>query len=238
MKEETGKRGLFSALSELVYPPERRCLACGSGLGAESLDGVLCRGCREGLERLQEDFREEEEEAGSLSEWPEGPAYVHCAYPYRGAAVQLVYRLKYDRVRRAAIPLCEAMTFLPAEEEELIIPIPTTGRRKRERGFNQAELLARGLARRFGMPVDARALIRVGDREPQARLRGEERLRNLAGTFLAGPSVAGKRILLIDDVYTTGATAREAVRALRAAGCERVGMLAACRAGLDDDPMQ
>ena len=233
--KEGRKRRFLDALSDLVYPPERRCLACRNDLGEESADGALCRGCREELERLREDFAEEEEAAGKRCEWPEGPAYVHCAWPYRGAAVQLVYRLKYDGIRRAAVPLCEAMAFLPAEDEELIVPVPTTKRRKWKRGFNHAELLARGLAKRFGMPMDARALVRVGDREPQAGLSGEERLHNLENTFQASPAVRGKRILLVDDVYTTGATAREAVRALRAAGCARVGMLAACRAGLDDD---
>ncbi len=239
MANESRLHRFLTAISDLVYPLERRCLACEADLGKESDDGVLCRNCRETLLELAGEFKDEEEAAGKQCEWPGGPVYVHCAYPYRGAARKLVHRLKFDRDRRAAIPFVYAMSFLPAEDEELIIPIPTTARRKRKRGFNQAEVLARGLAECFGMPIDVRALFRTDDRDPQAGLRGEERLCNLSGTFRANPAIVhGKRVLLVDDVYTTGATAREAVRALKTAGCEWAGMLAACRAGLNDDPME
>ena len=238
MKDEPWGRRFFDAAAELLYPPETQCLACRSNLGEESLDGVLCRGCRESLAQMQEAFREEETRAGGLCQWPEGPAYVHCAYPYRDAARELVHRLKFGRNRRAAQPLVSAMSVLPAEDEELIVPVPTTKRRLRQRGFNQAEVLARGLARFYGMPMNARALCRMQDRGTQEGLDRDRRLSNLQGTFRASFAVRGRRVLLIDDVYTTGATAREAVRALREAGCTRVGMLCACRAGLIFDPME
>ena len=113
---------------------------------------------------------------------------------------------------------------------DVLAPVPLHPRRERERGFNQAAFLARHLARRVGLPVAARALRRVRETPPQS---GDptDRQRNVRGAFaVARPAqVAGRHVLLIDDVLTTGATANECARALRRSGARRVGVFTLAR---------
>lgn len=213
-------------LEEMIFPQEVLCLACGHAIGEDAIAGV-CPACMDALARLRE-RQAEEEKARPAREIPEGVAYVHAAFPYEGAARQLIRRLKFESVRAAAIPLAEEMAYLDAGEEELIVPVPTDERRRRQRGFNQSTLLAAHMAKTLGMPM-AESLCRTERRAPQRGLNAAQRKKNLLGCMAAGDEVNGKRILLIDDVYTTGATAAEAARALRAAGAVSVGVLCAAR---------
>jgi ComF family protein len=119
-----------------------------------------------------------------------------------------------------------------AEEFDLIVPIPLHARRKRERGYNQSELLARSLAGLVAVPCAKNVLVRTRPTLPQVGLSDARRLENVRGAFRCPNPVraAGKRILLIDDVMTTGATAGSAARALLDAGALRVSILTAARA--------
>lgn len=218
-------------LEELIFPQEVLCLGCGRAVGEDAAGGI-CPSCVEALARLRE-RQEAEEKAHPAREIPEGIAYVHAAFPYEGAAMQLIRRLKFESVRAAAIPLAEEMAYLDAGEEELIVPVPTDERRRRQRGFNQSTLLAAHMAKRLGMPM-AEALRRTQRRAPQRGLNAAQRKKNLLGCMAASEAVKGKRILLIDDVYTTGATAAEAARALLAAGAQSVGVICAARVQQDD----
>jgi len=212
-------------LDTWLFPDCVLCLCCDRALGEEAQRGV-CPACAKALNRLNEK-REAWEQAHRMKT-PEGIVCVHAAYPYEGPARQLVHRLKYDCVRAAHVPLAEPMVFLPAGEEEIIVPVPTDPVRRRKRGFNQAELLARHVGRELGMQVFC-ALSRKEKRRPQTGLNAEQRRHNIRGCMVASRTVSGKRVLLIDDVYTTGATAQEAARALLQAGAVSVSMLAACR---------
>ena len=215
-------------LLDLLYPPDAACLCCGRALGEEETDG-MCGDCALALEAL------EMQEAASIHRdpLPEGITAVACAYPYTAQARQLIIRLKFHCVRAAAVPLGRAMAMLPGGEADLLVPVPTTKRRLRERGFNQAALLCRVIAQETGMPM-AEALTRRDDHIAQSRLGGQSRRDNLAGVMRAERSVvAGKKILLVDDVYTTGATACEASRALREAGAVSVSVFAAARSDGD-----
>lgn len=215
-------RAIGRALLELLYPSGVSCLCCGEALGEEAQDDV-CPDCSRALAQL---------EAGQAHTAEEpllpGIAYVACAYPYTAQARRLIIRLKYERVREAAAPLARAMAMLMSGEEEVLVPVPTTKRRERQRGFNQAAVLCEQIADILGMPMD-NALSRTDDRMSQVLLSGVMRRRNVEGTMRARDSVCGKRVLLIDDVYTTGATAAEAARALREAGALSVGVFAAAR---------
>jgi ComF family protein len=224
---------LAAWMDELLFPSDVACLCCGCALGPQR--SRICRSCQEALDALEE--RQRAMDAAQIRPLPEGLDDVFAAYPYTGAAKRLIRVLKFDCVREAALPLAQAMACLPTGEEEMIVPIPTTRRRLRRRGFNQSELLAREIGRIWGMEVST-ALTRHDDRAAQTSLPAFLRLRNLRGCMQADLAVRGKRILLVDDVYTTGATAREAARALRLAGAVSVGMLAAARAqaGKRDDP--
>ena len=221
---------LLAAADDLLYPEEVACLACGRALGED--ESVVCAACCEALRALE--LRQAEREEQGMEPCAEGLRYVHSAYPYEGAAKQLILRMKFSSLRAAAEPLAEAMAMLPAGEEDLIVPVPTTAQRERERGFNQAALLAQRLGRTWGMEM-ANALTRTDERIPQAGLGAQERRAHLQGVMRADESVRGRRVLLIDDVYTTGATAREAARALLAAGALSVGMLTAARTSQEDE---
>ncbi|MGN0773339.1 MAG: ComF family protein [Candidatus Ventricola sp.] len=218
---------LLDALDELLFPGDVLCLCCERALGDDAQDGI-CPSCTRALAQLA--GRQEAREAEGGEALPEGLAYVHAAFPYEGQARTLIHRLKYESVRAASVPLARQMAFLPSGEEEIIVPVPTDKRRRRKRGFNQATLLAEHIGRELGMEV-CTALERVDSRRPQTGLSAAQRRTNLAGCMVSGGAVSGKRVLLVDDVYTTGATAQEAARALRLAGAAGVGMFAAARAG-------
>jgi ComF family protein len=119
---------------------------------------------------------------------------------------------------------------LPREEHfDVIIPMPLHWRRRWERGFNQSELLAREIGRRWNVPVQ-KAVKRVKATAPQAGLTNAKRRANVSGAFAArGRISAGARVLLVDDVLTTGATAAACARALKRAGAKHVALLAVAR---------
>jgi len=152
-------------------------------------------------------------------------AFQGSVYRYPGRAGQAVRLLKYER--RTGLAEFMAKSVRDTAEAEVLeydiaIPIPIHWLRLVSRGFNQADLLASSLPKReFG-------LRRVRATKPQAGLNTAERLTNLDGAFEVVTDVKGKVILLIDDVVTSGQTAKECAKALRAAGASEVGILAFC----------
>ncbi len=119
-----------------------------------------------------------------------------------------------------------------AEHHELILPVPLHASRLRRRGFNQALLLARPLARRRHLPTPHSLLVRSRRTRPQVGLSEKVRRRNMAGAFTVTEPrrVRNRAILLVDDVYTTGATLEECAATLRRAGAKRVDALVLLRA--------
>jgi ComF family protein len=159
---------------------------------------------------------------------------------HEGGLRKAIHALKYTGQRRAAQPLGDVLAAAYHRYQrdgmaaDLIIPLPLHAERERERGYNQATLLARRLSTRLRVPMRADLLIRHRSTPPQVGLRWGERRANVAGAFaLAGPhaaaQLAGKRILLIDDVVTTGSTLDAAAEALLAAGPASVWGLAIAR---------
>ncbi|MBI4464119.1 MAG: ComF family protein [Acidobacteria bacterium] len=155
---------------------------------------------------------------------------------YEGSLRALIQRLKYDGLRPLARPLgnCLANAFhrLTGDSWDWVVPVPLHPKRKRQRGFNQAELLAARLSRLCRVPLGSRDCVRVRETRPQTGLRAAERRKNVAGAFhVPHPQrVRSRRLLLVDDVLTTGATANACARALLDAGAEGVWVVTLARA--------
>lgn len=218
--------------------PTTRCVICGGR--SERLYPGLCCSC---LERMV-NHREKERfcsrcgmfYANSFRQCPhccfDPPKYrktdgLFCAMPYDEDSGLLVKKLKYGNRR----DLAETMTrlfFRYAETDDafdMVTAVPLHREKQRQRGFNQSREIALRIAGEMGLPYEE-TLIRTVNTVSQTRLSYTERLRNMKGAFSLGKgvSVRGKRILLVDDVVTTGATMKECAAVLRSAGAERVGM--------------
>lgn len=162
---------------------------------------------------------------------------------YEGSLQKLIQLFKYGKVESLAGPLSRLMIrALPLEQRfDAVIAMPMHWLKRRQRGFNQAELLARPVAKRYGLKL-ASNLRRKRYTKPQAGLNEAERRENLKDSFsVRKPErIAGKRVLLIDDVFTTGATLRAAVSALKRAGAVHVSALTLARAdrrNFDEAPL-
>jgi ComF family protein len=219
---------LGGAALDLLYPP--RCALCNRN-GA-----FLCDACRDSLPRavgLRCDrcwlpLRGSECEA--CAEHPTALTHLRSVYRYEGGVRTLVHAFKFrgqsslGRTLAAELARCYAEHGL---EADVIVPVPLTTARKRSRGYNQALLLGRDVSRETGVPL-YEALRRTGSSTPQAQTAtAEQRRLNVVGAFeVARPAdVTGRRVLLIDDVATTGATLYACAVELLAAGAVEVSGL-------------
>lgn len=155
--------------------------------------------------------------------------------PYAGNLRQVIHLLKYNGMRPLAQLLgerCSSQMDI-AQQADLVVPTPLHWSKRLKRGFNQSLLLAQAVARRQAVPCAPHALSRRRATPPQAGLSGVQRRESLRGAFSAKRElVEGKRILLVDDVVTTGATLEACAKALRRAGAVRVTAMTAARAQL------
>lgn len=233
---------------DLLFPPF--CPLCGVRLG-EGRRGPLCAACWADLERLvppycptcgrpQPRFEGESPAEGSLCEpcrrRPPLFAYARAVALYGDRVRQAVHALKFRGKTALVGPLGDLMAeagraMVPVEALDCLVPVPLHPSREAERGFNQSELLARRVGRRWGVPVEPALLRRRRVTRPQTDLTAEERQANVRDAFrVRRPGVVeGRHLLLVDDVFTTGATASECARILLRAGAARVGVLTVAR---------
>jgi competence protein ComFC len=220
----------LTALADLFYP--ERCVGC----GRRSSD-VLCRACFEGLPRvgspvcgrcgLPTAFATPA--CGECKNVDFGFESAKAPLKYDGVGKEVVHALKYRGykkvVARLAVPLM--LQVLGDGRFDAVVPVPLHRSRLRKRGFNQAELLARGVAEGINATVSDTLKV-VRSTRDQVELSAAQRRANVAGAFGASGPLRGK-VLLIDDVFTTGATMSACATTLTRAGAQEVHALSLCR---------
>ncbi len=223
---------LGDAALDLLYPP--RCVVCHrSGL-------FLCAGCAGAMTEASSPRcsrcwqpNKGAELCRDCRSTP--PAYdgTRSAFVYAGPARTLVHALKYRQTTALASPMAAFMAELARQHElqvDVVMPVPLSGRRERTRGYNQAAVLGHALALELDLPL-SKALVRRRHTPPQARSAdAESRRRNVSGAFACrGQEMARRRVLLVDDVTTTGATLDSCAGALKEAGAAAVWALTFAR---------
>ena len=162
---------------------------------------------------------------------PDALGSSRTPFAYRGPARRALLRLKFNGWRAVAEAMGRAMAAANDDADvDAVTWVPLSPSRRAGRGYDQARALARVVARELDLPLVA-TMVRVLDTPPQSSRGGAERRRAMTGAFrAAGGRAPPARVLLVDDVLTTGATAAECARVLRAAGARRVALLTAARA--------
>ena len=148
---------------------------------------------------------------------------------YEGVLKEAMHLLKFNKHRRLAKPLARLLADLDLPEADVIVPVPMHIRQLRQREFNQTALIANHLSRITGIPLEIDALKKIKETSAQIDVDRKERLRNLRKAFAASESVQGQRMLLVDDVITTGATVRECARVLAKSGAIEITVIALAR---------
>lgn len=239
---------VLTAILDLVLAPV--CLACDGNIAAGDTARLICRRCRArlravpapicvrcGSPRLQTG-RTIGTTCPECAAWPAILSRARSACILHEPADRIVHQIKYNGWKALAAPMAERMVATlsvdgTGADADAVVPVPTTAARLRTRGYNQAELIAAAIARATGRRL-LHALRREGSTVSQTGLQPASRAANVAGAFFvpqtALRSVGGARILLVDDVLTTGATATECANALAAAGAADITVVTFARA--------
>ncbi|MCU0865214.1 MAG: double zinc ribbon domain-containing protein [Planctomycetes bacterium] len=231
-------RELLRAALDLVLPPA--CPACGQLANAlcrrcdqllQRRPAVGCRRCGEAVAPGAETCLDDHRALQNLR--------FHAApWRFAGTGGALVRTFKLDGDAAAGRLLARAMALAlrrhglgPKWRRAILVPVPLHAARRRERGFDQAAWLAAAIGQRLALPVEPTVLVRVRATLPQGDPRVLSRAGNVDGAFaVAQPNrIAGRRVILVDDVLTSGATLRQCAALLRAAGATGVGAVTACR---------
>jgi len=219
---------MAAELLKVLFPQENACHLCGRW----AQRSVLCARCLAELNAQQIALdRQVHDRRDALT------ASIAC-WKHRSVPRRLVHQLKYHADPRAAVLLGEGMASALESVPDMLsrmnlaVPVPLHAEREKKRGYNQAALLAGEICQRAGLKLEQRLLFRVYDTGAQVRRDRAERLAAMQGAFAVtgGAEIQGKRILLVDDVFTTGATALSCAQALRKAGAAEVYVVTACRA--------
>ena len=231
-------KGLPEKAKGLVYPDNLTCDLCGEELMVKSrynlcskciedlliIDGNICLNCGVAIDNEAE-YCDRCQHTQSVFKINRSPMI------YDGKARDAIHALKFGGKKYLVktIGAMMADTFLKYNMEgEIIVPVPMTEKDKKKRGFNQAELLAYEVGARLNIPV-LPALKKTKETSMQKELSGKDRAENLTKVFeVVYPQVKDRKILLIDDIFTTGATANECAKALLKGKCKEVSVLTAC----------
>lgn len=148
---------------------------------------------------------------------------------YTGALKKTIHLLKFNKLKRLSSPLCLLLNSLPIPEVDGIVPVPLHLKRLRQREFNQTANISRYLSKELKVPLMLNVLEKVRKTPPQTDIPGKERLKNVKNSFRSSENITGLRLLLVDDVITTGATVKESAKALIDSGAKEVVVVALAR---------
>ena len=214
---------LWSLALDAVFPP--RCVTC------RAWGAFVCAACAEQMVRAQHPrcgvcWQPSADTRCEVCRHAE-PAFtaVRSVYDFSGPARALVHALKFGGVSALAPEMAVQMSELLRgwrPDVSAIVPVPMAGVRKRKRGYNQSELLAREIGRLTGVPVITSAVVRLAGPAQVEQPDADARRRNARGAFRAGRAKLAGDVLIVDDVTTTGATLDACSRALQSAGADRV----------------
>ncbi len=227
-------RAALEAVTDVLWPPS--CATCDAVLPAP---GAFCERCAHEVLELPPVHCPRCAEPGegvcARCETQAPPwAKAWAPFEHEGALARAIHRFKYEDRADLARPLGVLMAAMSRaalrEMPGVLVPLPLHEARYRTRGFDQAALLAKEIATVTGRPLQLDWLNRTRDTARQVGLSEELREANVRGAFVSGPAVKGADVVLIDDVLTTGASAREAVRVLASAGAHRISVLTLARA--------
>lgn len=213
------------------------CLLCSAAAG----DALLCAACAADLPQLAAarcprcaQPGPANETCGRCQKTPPHFDAMRAPHPYAFPVDRMIQQLKYGHQLAIADHFGEQLAAAcRGIAADLIIPMPLHATRLAERGFNQALEIARPLARATGIPIDSRCCARERPTSPQEGLSLAERRRNLRNAFFCSTDFAGRHLLLVDDVATTGASADECARTLKLHGASRVTVAVVARTLLD-----
>ena len=211
-------RNILDSLLKLLFPD--RCASC------RQLGDLFCRSCQAALTPYP---------GGDRRAAPASLHSVQVAFVFQSPVREAIHHLKYRRVERMAQPLGALLAaHLRSQpvDADAVLAIPLHPTRLAERGFNQAEALARVVALSLGKPLLTKQLIRTRATEQQAHLDAQARAENMRDAFRWQGAPPPRHTLIIDDVYTTGATMAACAEAVRAAGAEIVHGAALARSRL------
>lgn len=227
--------GAVSGVLNFLLPPA--CAACGGDAGAESHSAPVCLQCRLSLPPVPHPLcgrcgapvgTGRAPSCLECAEWPDLLSGARAACLLESPARELVHALKYQGWKRVGAFMGKEMARRAAEvpvRADFVVPVPTSARNLRRRGYNQAEVIARSLAESAGIPP-LRCLERHRQAGTQTSLNPAQRRANVSGAFALSErhreSVRSRRLILVDDVITTGATLLAAVQALSAGGASSV----------------
>lgn len=214
MKPHKDKPSVFERITSFIYPS--RCFCCGE----VTMQCVyVCSECGERLENCKN------KRPKAVSYYGR-PITVHSPFVYKSAAADAVKLLKFsfnpDNAKPMGKIIAQKAQRLRDKDFDVVTAVPMTAKSVRDRKYNQAELIAKRTAAALGVKFDAAMLKKVRETKQQHTLSGLERRINVKGAYLASTNAAGKHILLIDDVVTTGATICECASCLYSAGAKKV----------------